>query len=69
MFFAWNSILFRKQSTWKYTVGNEPTYDAIQTILVETKKKFPDAFIIAFAGDKKIPVSDARKMIKNDGAK
>ncbi len=60
---------YYEQSTWKYTVGNEPTYDAIQTILVETKKKFPDAFIIAFAGDKKIPVSDARKMIKNDGAK
>lgn len=55
---------YYENSTWKYTTGNESNFENIQTILKETKKKFPDAFIIAFDGDKKISVSEAKKILE-----
>lgn len=49
---------------YKYTVGAETDYNKITQIRLELKSRFPDAFIIAFVGDKKIPVQEALKMIK-----
>ena len=49
---------------WKYTSGNATTLEEAQTILQTVKTYFPDAFIIAFDGDTKIPVSEAVERIR-----
>jgi len=49
---------------WKYTAGNENNLQSAKKILEEIKVKFPDAFIIAFKGDTKIPVSEAVKLVR-----
>lgn len=47
---------------YKYTAGADAQYENIDRLRLELKKRFPDAFIIAFIGDKKIPVNEARKL-------
>ena len=49
---------------WKYTAGNEPNLSAAKEVLKIVKTKYPDAFIIAFKGEEKIPVSEAVKLVK-----
>ena len=49
---------------WKYTAGNEKDLQSAKQILQEIKGKYPDAFVIAFKGENKIPVSDAVKLAK-----
>lgn len=49
---------------WKYTAGNETNLPSARDVLAEVKKKYPDAFIIAFRGETKIPVSEAVKNAK-----
>ena len=48
----------------KYTIGNETNYQKIEKIRKSIISKFPEAFIIAFIGDKKINAKDALKLIK-----
>jgi N-acetylmuramoyl-L-alanine amidase len=48
----------------KYTVGSETEYLKIEKIRGEILSKFPEAFIIAFLGDKKISAKEALKLIK-----
>ena len=55
---------FYEGGLWKYTAGSETTLQAAKTILSEIKSKYPDAFIIAFKGEQKIPVSEAVKLVK-----
>ena len=49
---------------WKYTAGNETNLQSAKKIQAEVKKKYPDAFIIAFQGETKISVSEAVKLAK-----
>ena len=49
---------------WKYTAGSEADLQSAKNILAEVKKKYPDAFVIAFKGETKIPVSEAVKLAK-----
>ena len=49
---------------WKYTAGNESNLQSAKEVQDEVKKKYPDAFIIAFQGETKIPVSEAAKLAK-----
>lgn len=49
---------------WKYTAGDESDLQSAKEILKEVKTRFPDAFIIAFKGEQKIPVSEAVKLLK-----
>ncbi len=49
---------------WKYTAGNETNLQSAKEILKEVQVKYPDAFLIAFKGDQKIPVSEAVKLQK-----
>lgn len=49
---------------WKYTAGNENNLQSAKQILQEIKGKYPDAFVIAFKGENKIPVSEAVKLVK-----
>ncbi|HOG04981.1 MAG TPA: N-acetylmuramoyl-L-alanine amidase [Paludibacter sp.] len=55
---------YREGGYYKYTVGASSKYEDIDKLRVELKKRFPDAFIVAFLGDKKIPVDEARKVAK-----
>ena len=49
---------------WKYTAGNEKDLPSAKKIMQEIKAKYPDAFVIAFKGENKIPVSEAVKLVK-----
>jgi len=48
----------------KYTIGAETDYAKIEKIRAEVLRKFPEAFIVAFVGDKKIKAKEALKLIK-----
>jgi N-acetylmuramoyl-L-alanine amidase len=49
---------------WKYTAGSESNLQSAKEILSSLKSKYPDAFVIAFKGEQKIPVSEAVKLVK-----
>lgn len=53
---------YQEGGFYKYTVGNDTDYNKINQLRLSLKAKFPDAFIIAFYNDVKIPVSQARKL-------
>ena len=55
---------FEESGLYKYTVGVETDYSKIQKIRKEIVHKFPNAFIIAFVGAKKISVNEALKLNK-----
>ncbi len=55
---------FQEGKFWKYTSGNATTLEEAQEILKAVKPYFADAFIIAFDGDTKIPVSQAVERLK-----
>ncbi len=48
----------------KYTIGSETEYQKIEQLRKEIILKFPQAFIIAFIGDKKVNAKDALKLNK-----
>ena len=55
---------YHEKNLWKYTCGNAQTFEEIQALFKKVKVSYPDAFIIAFKGDTKITVSEARELIK-----
>lgn len=55
---------YQENGLWKYTAGNETSYEEANKLLNTIKQTHPDAFMIAFQGDKKISVSEARKLTK-----
>lgn len=59
-----NVSYYQENGLWKYTSGNESSYEAALEILSQVKKTHGDAFMIAFDGDKKISVSEARQLLK-----
>lgn len=46
---------------YRYLVGGVRDYDAIVKIQSEVRKEFPDAFVVAYEGDKRIDVKAARR--------
>lgn len=56
---------FKEDNIYKYTYGNTPDYKEAVKTKEEIKEKFPDAFIIAFRNDKKIPLGEALKIKRN----
>lgn len=59
-----NVEFYKEGGLYEYTVGNETDFNTANRLKNEMRKHFPDAFVIAFVGDKKIPVSDALKIKK-----
>ena len=53
-----------ENGVWKYTAGDFKTVAETQITLKEVKKKFPDAFIIAFHNERKISVQEAQDMMR-----
>lgn len=59
-----NISCYQENGLWKYTAGNETSYEAASEVLTQVRKTFSDAFMVAFDGDKKISVSEARQLLK-----
>ena len=55
---------YHENGVWKYTAGDFKTLEEAQTMLKEVKKRYSDAFIVAYNNDKKIPISDAQKLMQ-----
>ena len=59
-----NTEFYTEDGLNKYTLGVETEYPKIEKIRKEIVSKFPNAFIIAFIGDKKISAKEALKLNK-----
>lgn len=59
-----NVDCFKEGSLNKYTLGSETEYSKIEKIRKSVLSKFPEAFIIAFIGDKKMTAKEALKLKK-----
>jgi len=57
---------FKEGNRYKYTTLSSSDYNEISKKLKDIKKKAPGSFIVAFKGDKKIPVSEAVKITNPD---
>lgn len=55
---------FKEGGMHKYTVGADSDFNKVSSLRTVIAKKFPGAFIIAFVGDKKISVNEAKELLK-----
>jgi len=60
-----NTDYFVENGINKYTTGAETDFSRIEKIRKDVLSKFPEAFIIAFIGGKKIAAKEALKLINN----
>lgn len=51
--------MYKDKGIFKYTTGNSSSFDEIRKVLYNAKKSVPDAFIVAFEGDKRISIDEA----------
>ena len=49
---------------YKLLVGNATTYQDAKNLLAQVRDKFPDAFIVAYVGDRQVTTGEAMKMEK-----
>jgi N-acetylmuramoyl-L-alanine amidase len=59
-----NVDFYIENGMYKYVTGAETHFEKINQLKKELSSKFPDAFVVAFQGDKKITVKDALDMLK-----
>ena len=59
-----NAACFYENGLYKYTVGAETDHSKIKELQKNIKKKFPDCFIIAFVGDKKLTEKEALNIMR-----
>ena len=59
-----NITYYKENNYYKYTYGNESTFEAIEQKRKDIKNKFPDAFVVAFKDGEKISVKTARQIEK-----
>ena len=65
-----DAAYYREGGIYKYTVGASTNYQEIYQLRKQVLPKFPEAFIIAFRGDKKMDVNEAiREYKKRKGKK
>lgn len=53
---------YKDNGLYKYTCGATTDYNKIQTTKKEVNKKYKDAFIVAFLGEKRISIDEARRL-------
>lgn len=53
-----------ENNLYKYTYGIETDFQTIENLRKSIQNKFPESYIIAFKGDKKIPITEAKKLSK-----
>ena len=61
-----DATYYREGGIYKYTVGSSTDYQEIYRLRKEVLAKFPQAFIIAFRGDKKMDVNGAIREYKSN---
>ncbi|MDR0370357.1 MAG: N-acetylmuramoyl-L-alanine amidase [Prevotellaceae bacterium] len=59
-----NVDFYLENGMYKYVTGTETQFEKINQLKKKLSDKFPEAFIIAFQGDKKIAVKDALNRLK-----
>ncbi len=64
-----DAAYYREGGIYKYTVGASTNYQEIYRLRKEVLPKFPEAFIIAFRGDKKMDVNEAIREYKSNKVK
>lgn len=57
-----NVKIREKEGVYKYQCGICTDYETARCTLVEVRKLFPDAFMVAFLGDRQISTSDAQEL-------
>ncbi|MBO5960692.1 MAG: N-acetylmuramoyl-L-alanine amidase [Paludibacteraceae bacterium] len=57
-----NIQYYKENNYYKYTYGEEITFEAINKLHKEIKNKFPDSFVVAFKDGQKINVKTARQL-------
>jgi N-acetylmuramoyl-L-alanine amidase len=56
--------MYQHQGLFKYTAGKASSPEALSGLLTEVRTKgFPDAFVVAFHGEERITVAEAKKLI------
>ncbi len=55
--------IMEKDGKYKYLAGNTPDYQQARKNLDEIRQKFPDAFLVAFLGQRQISTADAMEMV------
>lgn len=58
-----NVSYYKEKDFFKYTCGDTSNYEQIQKTRDEVRKKYKDAFVVAFHGGKKISVQEAVRII------
>lgn len=59
-----DAVYYQEGGLYKYTVGASEDFREILQLRRQLKDKFPQSFIIAFRGDKRMDVNEARKFKK-----
>lgn len=59
-----DASFYREQNSYKYTTAESTDYSQVVTSFKQILKTFPDAFIVAFKGEQKVPLQDAIKQWK-----
>jgi N-acetylmuramoyl-L-alanine amidase len=59
-------MFYQDGSYYKYTSGAYTDIDIAKSELKNLKKKYPDAFIVAFNMDKRISIAEAKRLLKQD---
>lgn len=60
---GYESVSYTKENgLYKYTCGDTANYDEILKTKTEVQKKYKDAFVVAYLGDKKISITQAREL-------
>ena len=55
---------YREGRLWKYTVGSSTNYSEIYQLCKQLRKKFPEAFVIAFRDGEKMNIREAIEEFK-----
>lgn len=55
-------LIMEKEGHYKYLCGTTSDYIEARKILEDVRKLFPDAFLVAFLGDRQISTADAQEM-------
>lgn len=59
-----DATFYQEHNAYKYTTAGSSDYNQVVNSFKQILKTFPDAFIVAFKGDQKVPLQDAIKQWK-----
>ncbi|MBN2164972.1 MAG: N-acetylmuramoyl-L-alanine amidase [Marinilabiliaceae bacterium] len=64
LFFGFQDVwMYNEADYFKYTIEYSKSFNDLKPVLLKIKEKIPDAFIVAFENDKRIPIDKALKLI------